>query len=262
MARFSTDTFRCRDVAAVFQGDSEGNVNLMATTTRTTEGVAPGTSAADLAKRTPAGHGVRPRQPEQSRKNILKAALKEFAARGFGGARVDRIASRAKINKRMIYHYYGGKEKLYIATLEHVYEMLRKRQREFILSGGDPQEEMRLLVDQTFLMFLSHPEFIGILNNENLHKAKYIKRSPKIRELHPLLIEKIALLLERGQKMGLFRHGVDPTQLYLSIAAETYFYLSNAYTLGATFGRDLLSEAALKERRAVVVDVILRYLRP
>jgi AcrR family transcriptional regulator len=60
-----------------------------------------------------------PRNPERTRERILSAALKEFAAKGFAGARVDVIARRAAINKRMLYHYFGDKEKLFRAVLRH-----------------------------------------------------------------------------------------------------------------------------------------------
>jgi len=58
-----------------------------------------------------------PRNPERSRERILSAALREFASKGFAGARVDAIARRAAINKRMLYHYFGNKEKLFRAVL-------------------------------------------------------------------------------------------------------------------------------------------------
>jgi TetR/AcrR family transcriptional regulator len=59
------------------------------------------------------------RNPGRTRERILAAALKEFAAKGFAGARIDVIARRAAINKRMLYHYFGGKEKLFRAVLRH-----------------------------------------------------------------------------------------------------------------------------------------------
>lgn len=59
------------------------------------------------------------RNPARTRERILFAALKEFASRGFAGARVDRIARRAAVNKRMLYHYFGDKAALFRAVLRH-----------------------------------------------------------------------------------------------------------------------------------------------
>ena len=121
---------------------------------------------------------------------------------------------------------------------------------------------MRELVAFTWKHFLAHPEFISLLNTENLHRAKHLKRSTRIRTLHSPLVATLSSLLERGRCDGVFRAGVDPVQLYVSIAALGYFYLSNAHTLSTIFGRDLLAPKAKDERLAHVVDLVLRSLAP
>jgi hypothetical protein len=67
-------------------------------------------------------------------------------------------------------------------------------------------------------------------------------------------------ILERGRATGVFRGGVDPLQLYISIAGIAYFYLSNQHTLSTIFGRDLMSPKALNERLSHICDVILGYV--
>lgn len=202
------------------------------------------------------------RDPERTRAAILDAAVHEFATEGFGGARVDAIAARAKINKRMLYHYFGNKEDLYLAVLEETYRGIRVAERKLHLEDLPPDEGMRRLVTFTWEYFLKHPEFLSLLNTENMMRARHLKRSKRIQELHSPLIGLIDELLARGVRQGLFRSGVDPVQLYVTIASIGFFYLSNRWTLSTIFGRDLNANAALKERGAHIVEVVLGYLKP
>jgi AcrR family transcriptional regulator len=202
------------------------------------------------------------RDPERTRAAILVAATREFASEGFGGARVDAIAARAQINKRMLYHYFGNKEDLYLAVLEETYRDIRTAERKLHLEDLSPDEGIRKLVAFTWDYFLKHPEFLSLLNTENMMRARHLKRSKRIQELHSPLIGLIAELLARGNREGLFRSDVDPVQLYVTIASIGFFYLSNRWTLSTIFGRDLNADAALKERGAHIVDVVLGYLKP
>jgi len=203
-----------------------------------------------------------PRDPERTRAAILEAATAEFTAKGLGGARVDEIARRARANKRMIYHYFRDKEGLYLAVLEAAYASIRTAERGLRLADKDPVEGMRELVLFTWHYFIDHPEFLSLLGTENLHRAAYLKRSKKIRDLHSPLVGMIANLLERGAKHGVFRRGVDPVDLYISIAALGFFYMSNRHTLATIFGRDLATPANLEARGRHIVEVVLAYLKP
>ncbi|MCX7891348.1 MAG: TetR family transcriptional regulator [Burkholderiales bacterium] len=202
----------------------------------------------------------RSRDPERTRTRILEAATREFARHGLGGARVDRIAARAGANKRMLYYYFGDKETLFGAVLEHAYARIRAAEEALRLLDVPPAEGVRRLVEFTWRYYLAHPEFITLLNSENLHRARHLKRSPHIGAMNSPLIATLAEILRRGAASGEFRAGVDALQLYVSIAALAYFYLSNNHTLSAVFGRDLGTEAAHVERLAHMVDVVLGYL--
>jgi AcrR family transcriptional regulator len=201
------------------------------------------------------------RNPDQTREQILQAAFSEFAANGLGGARVDTIAERAKANKRMIYHYFENKEGLFLAVLERAYEEIRSREQELDMTGRDPEEAIRELVAFTFNYFHERPEFIRLLNNEKLYNAEHIRSSQKIAELHSPFVEQLGFVLARGAKSGVFRDDVDAVQLYITIAGLTYFYFSNAATLGTVFNRDLMEESARKERLKHVTNVVIDYLR-
>jgi AcrR family transcriptional regulator len=200
------------------------------------------------------------RDAERTRAAILAAAIDEFAAHGLGGARVDSIAARAKANKRMLYYYFGDKEALYLAALEAAYERIRGEEQRLDLAHLPPEQALRELVAFTWRYFLAHPEFMSLLNTENLHRARHLKRSRKIRALHSPLVATLSALLDRGVRDGVFRPGIDPVQLYVSIAALGYFYLSNSHTLSTIFGRNLRSKAALAERLAHVSNLVVAAL--
>ena len=200
------------------------------------------------------------RDPERTRARILEAARVEFARRGLGGARVDQITARAGSNKRMIYYYFGNKEALFLAALESAYEHIRVAEQSLKLTDLDPRQGMRKMVQFTWEYYLAHPEFITLLNSENLHRARHLKKSKEIQAMNSPLIAILKNLLARGQRAGVFRSGVDPVQLYISIAALGYFYLSNNHTLSTIFGRDLMQAALLKKRLAHMTELVLGYL--
>src|SRR4051812_22981119 len=200
------------------------------------------------------------RDADRSQSTILAAARDEFAEFGLGGARMDRIAERAALNKRLIYYYFEDKEKLFQAVLEHAYRDIRQEEAKLRLLELEPAAAVRRLIEFTWDYYLAHPEFMTLLNSANLHKARHLEGSKRARELNSPLIETLAGVLERGRREGVFRGGVDAVQLYVSIAGLSYFYLSNNHTLSAIFGRDLLSPKARSERLSHMTDVILGYL--
>jgi AcrR family transcriptional regulator len=201
------------------------------------------------------------RDPEKNRERILAAALEEFSRYGLGGARVDRIAARAGANKRMLYYYFGNKEALFLAVLESRYAHIRQAEQGLHLGDLNPAEGMRRLVAFTWNYYLKHPEFLTLLNSENLHRARHLRRSRQIAAMHSPLVATLRGLLARGVRRGQFRRGVDPVQLYISIAALGYFYLSNRYTLSTIFERDLLAPRSKAARLQHMTALVLGYLR-
>jgi AcrR family transcriptional regulator len=179
------------------------------------------------------------RDPERTRAMILAAATEEFMRRGLDGARVDAIAARAGTNKRMLYHYFGDKEGLYLAVLEEVYAGIRSAERSLDLTHRAPAEGLRELALFTWRYFLDHPEFLSLLATENLHGARHLRRSTRVLEMHSTLQSELADVLRRGAAEGTFRPGIDPVEVYITIAALGFFYLSNRHTLSTIFDRDL-----------------------
>ena len=202
----------------------------------------------------------RVRDADRSQKDILAAAMTEFADSGLGGARMERIAERAGVNKRLIYYYFESKESLFLAVLEAAYENIRSDERQLSLSQVEPIEAIRRLISFTWNYYLAHPEFLTLLNSENLHRARHLKQSKKILAMHSPLVQTLADVLDRGHRLGIFRAGVDPVQLYVSIAGLSYFYLGNSYTLSTIFDRELLGTKAKLERLSHMTELVLGYL--
>lgn len=199
---------------------------------------------------------------QATRQRILDAAIAEFAERGLAGARVDEIAARSGANKRMLYAYFGSKEELWLVVLERVYAAKREEERALALDALEPREAMAALVRFNLRYTARHPEFVALLNQENVHRAAYLKRSEQVRELYSPLAAVVGRVLARGAEAGLFRGGVDPLQLYVTIVALGHFYVANRHTLGAVLRAELASEAALAAREAHAVEVVLGFLRP
>ncbi len=200
------------------------------------------------------------RNAEQSKKAILAAATHEFCTYGFPGARVERIAQRSKANMRMLYHYFGNKEGLYMAVLEEVYGEIRNEEQKLDLKNMPPIEGMRKLIRFTFDFFAKRTHFIALINNENLLKGRFLKRSDRIRAMTVPLVESLDDLIRRGQQEGLFREDLDAVQLYVSIVAQSQIHVSNRYTLSILFNRDLGNPEWLEERRAHSEALLMDYI--
>jgi AcrR family transcriptional regulator len=198
------------------------------------------------------------RDAEATKRDILAAAMAEFSRKGLGGARVDAIALGARANKRMIYHYFGTKEKLFTAVLEEAYGHIRQAELDLPLAELEPEEALEQLVRFTWDYYLAHPEFISLVNSANLHKARHVRGSERFRASGPPFVGLVKSILDRGVASGVFRPGIDPVQLNITIAAIGYYYLTNRFTSGILFGRDFMAQDRLAERVAFNLDTVLR----
>jgi TetR/AcrR family transcriptional regulator len=202
------------------------------------------------------------RNPAATRKRLLTAARREFASSGLAGARVDEIAARAGVNKQLVYHYFGDKDALYLAVLEWVYEEIRAQERKLNLEGLPPGQAIKRLIEASFDHLAAHPDFIVLLNDENRGGARHVRGSRKLEAMHSPLVSMVSTILSEGVRAGVFRKGINPVHLYISIAGLSYFFFSNTPTLSAIFGKDLSSAAAKRARRKHVTDLVMQSLRP
>ncbi|SDX99507.1 TetR/AcrR family transcriptional regulator [Delftia lacustris] len=202
----------------------------------------------------------RPRNAQASRERILKFASKEFAARGYDGARIDAIVARCKVSKNLIYHYFDGKEALFIEVMEQAYGAMRERQNELALTGEDPVADMRELVMKTTQHFIDQPDFLQLLSTENLHKASHIRKSKQIPAMFNPLRTALAEVLQKGKDQGVFRQDADWVDLYVSISGLGSYFITNRYTLSYVLDVDLGAPDRVKGRLAHVADMVISYL--
>ena len=198
---------------------------------------------------------------EGSRGQLLRAARAAFSEGGLEGARVDDIARRAGINKQLVYHYFGSKDGLYTAVLEQVYHEIREQEAALALDALPAEEAMRRLVEFSFDYLQKSPDFVRILADENAHHGRHLQASETVAQMNRPIIELMRKTLERGAEEGVFRRGLDPLHVYLSIAGMSFFYFANVHTLSRAFNRPLGSADAIDERRAHMTDFALNAIR-
>jgi AcrR family transcriptional regulator len=212
-----------------------------------------GDRARNAAKRTRKAPGV-------NRAPIVAAAIDEFAARGFKGASMDAIAARTHTTRALINYYFGSKEKLYISVLERVYSEIREAETTLDLDHLSPVDAMRRIVEFTYNYYVEHLGFVRLVVAENQAKGRQLRKSKVMRTVNRPIIDRLARVIERGQREGRFRRDVDPVEVHKAIAALGMFNVTNQYTFGAIFQRDMGAEGDVAQRCDTVSDVILGYL--
>jgi AcrR family transcriptional regulator len=202
----------------------------------------------------------KPKAPQANRARIVKAAIDEFASRGFKGASMDAVAARTHTTRAMINYYFGGKEKLYLAVLEQVYSEIRQAEGDLDLEHLSPVGAIRRIVEFTFDYYVSHQYFVRIVVAENQAKGRHFRKSKAMRTLNRPIIDMLARVIQRGQAQGVFRRDIDPVEVHMAIAALGIFNVTNQYTFGAIFQRDMGPRGDVRRRREMVAEVVLSYL--
>jgi AcrR family transcriptional regulator len=212
---------------------------------------------------TSAGAGARGRRydRERTRDEILSVAQREFARKGFNGARVDAIAAQTSTTKRMIYYYFGGKEQLYIAVLEQAYAQIREAESKLGLDRIAPEAAIRRLAEFTFDYDHAHPDFVRLVAVENIHHARHLAKSRRIRAINKSIIATIDEILRRGRRTGVFRAGVSAVDVHMLMSALCFFHVSNLHTFGAIFRRDFVSPRLRASHRRLAADFIIHLLK-
>lgn len=204
---------------------------------------------------------TRARKPRNAREKIVKVALREFASRGLSGARVDRIALLAKTSKNMIYYHFGSKEGLYQDVMTTAYATIRQNETAVDVENLPPEQALRELVALSFDYHCKNELFVRLVMNENINRARHLKVSDELRSNNRLIIETLSTLLQKGEKEGVFKAGIDPVQLHLTISGLGFHFVSNRYTFGKVFEIDMESKEAIARRRDEVVETVISWCR-
>jgi AcrR family transcriptional regulator len=204
----------------------------------------------------------RPRRtPARARERILRTATAEFARHGFAGGRIARIVKNAGSNPRMIYHYFGSKSALYVAVLENALGGLRSKELRIDIEHLDPLDGLLQLFEFMNGHFEQNRDLVSLLTTENMLKARYMRKSARIRDMSSPVLDMISKLLEKGTASGQFAKELDPLRLYVLMVALSQFHLSNVYTLSIIFASDLSSEQWRAARKADARRMLAAFLK-
>jgi len=198
---------------------------------------------------------------ETTRQLLLVAAREAFSTSGLEGARVDDIARLSGLNKQLVYHYFVNKEGLYTAVLEEVYAEIREREAALDLRAFPPEEAMRRLIEFSFGHLSENRDFVRLLADENTHGGRHLNNSSTLRNTNTPIIDLIGETLDRGVRDGVFRTGLDPLHIYLSIAGMSFFFFANIHTLSRIFDEVHDTVHGRDVRRAQIVDFTLNAIR-
>jgi len=214
------------------------------------------------------GRGGRPKavaprtnDPERTMADIIEVATHEFSEKGLAGARIDVIAEAMRTSKRMIYYYFGSKEGLYVSVLEEAYRRIRAIESGLHLEDLAPEDALRRLVGFTVDYQLANPDCIRLVMTENIHRGEFLAQSKAIQRLNVPAIDAVREVYQRGVAAGVFRAGIDPVDLHMSISALSFFNTANRHTFALIFKRDMESPAAVVARRDSIIEMVVRFVR-
>ena len=217
----------------------------------------------DRPERAVANGGLAParsRAGEQTRREILAVGIREFSEKGLRGARINEIAAQTHTTKPMIYYHFGSKQKLYAAVVEAAYAGMRALERDLHLEDLPPVAAMRRLVEATFDVRASHPEWVRLIAVENAERAAHIAGLTSITGVNAEALNTVGNVLERGEHEGLFRPGLTAWEVHLLLTSLCFYRVSNRYTWRAIFGMDLWQEDHVVVQKRMAIDAVLRYV--
>lgn len=203
---------------------------------------------------------TRQQDPEGTKRNITEVAMREFVNRGLSGARIDEIAANTNTSKRMIYYYFGDKDRLYLHCLEEAYREIRDGEAALKLDHLTPKDALKQLVEYTFEHNNNHPNFVRMVMIENIHHGSFIDRSDIIQKLNATVVNDLEEIYLRGVEEGVFRKGIEAIDLHWHISALCFFNVSNRDTFTKIFEKNLNSDAEQAKLCQQVVAMIMRFV--
>jgi AcrR family transcriptional regulator len=210
-----------------------------------------------------ADNGLSKRQitAQRTREDILDIAYHEFSEKGLAGARIDEIAEKTHTSKRMIYYHFGSKDGLYRAVLERAYAHIRHGEQDAHFENMPPELALRAIIGHNFDYHFEHPEFVRLVMTENVNKGEHITQIAGMRERNRTVVEALGAILQKGVAQGVFREGIDPVDLHMTISALSFYNVSNRYTFQQNFGVDFATPASHARRRVQIIDCVMRWVQ-
>ena len=205
------------------------------------------------------GSNERLKKSDITRKKILDAAETEFAEKGLYGTRVDEIAKRSGVNKRMIYVYFGNKEELYMTVLRTVYSRLTEYEEKLLENNATGREAVRAVIMLYYDFLSRNPSFVKLVLWENLMEGKYFKESgaPGLKKSALSMMKNV---LRCGVGEGVFRGDLDIEQTAISMNMFCFSSFSNIYTMSQLVDRNLNSEDEIRRRALHVCEILINYI--
>jgi len=197
---------------------------------------------------------IRRRNPDRTKRRLLQAAIRLFSEKGYHGVSVDEIVAKAKSNKRMVYHYYGSKNDIYLAALVDVLGRLESVEFQAVVAKGRADQQLRDLLVAYFKFLDANPEFYRLLLWENLERGRHMARSASKLSKNPFT-ERFRLIIEDGVRQGIFRAPADIRHLLVNFIGLCFIYYSNYHSLKISLGLDMDSPKVREMRVTQVVDL-------
>jgi TetR/AcrR family transcriptional regulator len=192
-----------------------------------------------------------------TRSRILDAALTEFAANGLAGARTDRIAQAAGVNKALLYYYFDSKENLYIAALEMISAKIRDRTLAVFLRECSPGERVLRSALEHFDRILTQHEFQGLMQQEmiRLHKGETSALEILIKRIFAPAMSMYQSMVREGIEIGELIHA-DWLQIHLATLGANVFYFLSAPVWRILNSTEPFAPDALAARRTALVEFL------
>src|SRR4030042_708618 len=187
---------------------------------------------------------------------IKKAALREFGLYGFEGARVDRIAQKAKINKAMIYYHFKGKENLYEAILSDAFKTVFLRITGSISKENRPDEQLESIIGE-FIDFIRtvDQDFVKMMLRELSSGGKYFKKLMLPGVIIPVM-KIVQEIISSGIKQGIFKE-IPPHYTFLQALGSIIFFNALRVTLQDTdVGKSLFPDDAFDKFKMNLLGIL------
>lgn len=189
----------------------------------------------------------------ESEQRILTAAENIFADSGMAGARTEAIASAARVNKALLYYYFGSKQRLHRAVLEHLFLQARTQMEAAENRGGSPGERLLAYMGAYFDFLAAHPNYPRLIQRAWMQKGGLLDWMVKT-YFRPSL-KRLCQTIEEGIKAREFRP-VDPRQMAFTIMSLTGSYFATAPLMSRVFQLNVLRPDALAIRRRAMLDFV------